>query len=232
MSRSKGSKRLPLRTPQKSLSVRLPAKMKKPVRLSAKMKKPMRLPAKTKKPVRLPAKTKKPVRLPAKTKKPVRLPAKMKKPRRGMWLSTPVRPHHMPVYDGPYDPSIAALVEADNRELVNRVLLSPNYAGLENPSDELLKSKCWKMFLDDERMVQVRELKTEVAILQEELKSAVRFIDPKKMFKKRILRLFPGHGIFEGTVTSWKKPYFKIKYDEDNDREELDAMEVIKMLIN
>ena len=69
-------------------------------------------------------------------------------------------------------------------------------------------------------------------ILQEEFKSVIRFIDPKKLFEKKIFRIFPGHGLFEGVVTSWKKPYFKIKYYEDNDREELDAIEVIKMLVN
>ena len=148
-----------------------------------------------------------------------------------LWQRTPVRPLRMPVYYGPDDPDIEAQVAVDDTELEARILRSPNYEGPKVPTADFKKTSIWKDIVDGERIVQLRELKIEVSLLQQELKLACKFMNHRKLFKKKILRLFPSHGIYEGTITGWKKPYFKICYEEDKDEEELDADEVVKHLI-
>ena len=145
-------------------------------------------------------------------------------------LFTPVRPHKMPTYDGPYDPAIADKVEEDNKELAARVLRSPVYE-MSNQPAEARKGDVWQFYLDQERMVQLRELKVEVAYLQKELATAVKFMDTVELLYRKVLRQFPGQGYFIGTIVAWKKPYFKIKY-RDGDVEELSPMEVVKYFVD
>jgi hypothetical protein len=47
---------------------------------------------------------------------------------------------------------------------------------------------------------------------------------------RRVIKEFPAHGIFQGEVVSYKKPYYKILY-EDDDSEEVTLNQLKKILI-
>ena len=143
---------------------------------------------------------------------------------------TPVRPPRKLPFEGPYDPLIADKIEKDDEELAARVLRSPDVYGVTDATAKELQKDDWKYLISQERMVQLRELKDETAFLEAELELAVKFMDLKKMMYKKVLRIFSSQGIHKGTVVAWKKPYFKVKY-EDDDEEELSPMEVLKHLI-
>ena len=144
--------------------------------------------------------------------------------------STPRRPIFNLTYDGPEDPAIAAAIEADNKELEIRIMNSPNYSTPLTP-DRVGCPLFWKELIADERMVQLRELKHEVAVLQNELKTAVKYLDYNKLKNKKIVQYFPKHGYYCGLITGWRKPYFQVKY-EDEDEAELNAMEAVTMLVD
>jgi len=152
--------------------------------------------------------------------------------KRSPWklTDTPVRPIRKLPFEGPYDPLIADKIEKDDEELAARVLRSPDVYGVTDATAKELQKDDWKYLISQERMVQLRELKDETAFLEAELELAVKFMDLKKMMYKKVLRVFSSRGIHKGTVVAWKKPYFKVKY-EDDDEEELSPMEVLKHLI-
>ena len=50
-----------------------------------------------------------------------------------------------------------------------------------------------------------------------------------KVVGRKIRRSFPGHGVFVGRVTSYKRPYYTIKYD-DGDKEEMTIIEIMEWL--
>jgi len=152
--------------------------------------------------------------------------------KRSPWklTDTPVRPIRKLPFEGPYDPLIADKIEKDDEELAARVLRSPDVYGVTDATAKELQKDDWKYLISQERMVQLRELKDETAFLEAELELAVKFMDLKQMMYKKVLRVFSSRGIHKGTVVAWKKPYFKVKY-EDDDEEELSPMEVLKHLI-
>jgi hypothetical protein len=47
---------------------------------------------------------------------------------------------------------------------------------------------------------------------------------------RRVIKEFPPHGIFQGEVVSYKKPYYKVLY-EDDDSEEVTLNQLKKILI-
>ena len=53
----------------------------------------------------------------------------------------------------------------------------------------------------------------------------------ESLMGRKIQREFPGHGVFIGTVNSYKVPYYTICYD-DGDTEEMNMTEMKKWLID
>ena len=51
-----------------------------------------------------------------------------------------------------------------------------------------------------------------------------------KLIGRRVIKEFPPHGFFQGEVVSYKKPYYKVLY-QDDDSEELTLNQLKKILI-
>jgi len=59
---------------------------------------------------------------------------------------------------------------------------------------------------------------------------AVDSNDPiRAMFGRHVRKVFPGHGIFSGTVVQFSRPYFKVQY-EDGDEEDVEEDELCEIL--
>jgi trimeric autotransporter adhesin len=61
--------------------------------------------------------------------------------------------------------------------------------------------------------------------------ASMKEIDPHQLIGRRIRKRFGALGFFEGLVVSYKKPFYRIRYD-DEDREDLSMSQVLKHLIS